>query len=164
MAFLGASTCSAVILIYLCAHLVTYHPCPWISSGDMGKHGKAWEVLWGSRWNWSWLGESWQVVSQNWWHQCLLYHIGCVIFFLCFVAFVLQPLALDPNFKVAYAESKWDTTCYKAALSELEEVVRFLFTLLSYSNCNQFDRYHQKVVKQGKSPLITERDKPEPGM
>lgn len=38
----------------------------------------------------------------------------------------LSSIALDPNIKLAYAESKWDTKYYKDGLERLESVVRLL--------------------------------------
>jgi hypothetical protein len=53
--------------------------------------------------------------------------------------------ALDPNFKLAYAEAKWDSEYFVAGLAQLEGVVRMC--ILSLAPClkplaTQFDTYY----------------------
>ncbi|KAJ7808949.1 hypothetical protein B0H14DRAFT_2577512 [Mycena olivaceomarginata] len=58
------------------------------------------------------------------------------VYFIC--------LALDPNFKTAYAEASWNSIAYEEGLAEFEMVVRFpeLRRLQCLTVVCQFDDYY----------------------
>ena len=55
--------------------------------------------------------------------------------------FVVFPLALDPNVKLAYAEDKWDAEAMQDGIARLEAVVH----MLSYNGCNRMANLRHTV-------------------
>jgi hypothetical protein len=65
--------------------------------------------------------------------------------------------ALDPNFKLAYAEAKWDSKYFEAGLTQLKQVVcMHRLSLVPYliHSFMQFDSYHvvEEMEESEKDP------------
>jgi hypothetical protein len=76
------------------------------------------------------------MVLQDGQNRCLLHLSRYILIWLTKNAtnvFVVFPLALDPNVKLAYAEDKWDAEAMQDGIARLEAVVH----MLSYNGCNR---------------------------